>query len=125
MSEQQLQSVAEEVVRLAHRQGYVVEREVREELARAGVADSRRKDVLALAQPTLSYRRGRYHYDAPLGERDAATQPRNDIQAAVGRLVRLYGSSPGRVERREQGRVDFIQAVQVVTEDNRTFTLLT
>lgn len=120
-----LHAVAEQVVRLAQRQGYVVAREVQEELARAGLAESSWRDVLAQARPPLSYRRGRYHYVAPLGSPGDRPPPRDDIQAAVERLVTLYRNAAALVERREQGRVEFVQPVRVITEDNRDFTLLT
>jgi hypothetical protein len=126
MTGNSLQGVADEVVRRAQRQGYVVAREIREELAQAGLPESVWKDVLALARPSLTYRRGRYYYAAPVSERVRAEQSQQqDVRRAVERLVGQPQGGAGGVERREQGRVDFIQQVQVTTEDNRTFTLLT
>jgi hypothetical protein len=126
MSGSNLQGVADEVVRRAQRQGYVVAREVREELARVSQPESFFKDVLALARHSLSYRRGRYYYTAPVSDRVKAEQTQQrDIQVAVQQLVRRYRAAEERVERREQDRVDFIQPVKVVTEDNREYTLLT
>ena len=125
MTGNSLQGVADEVVRRAQRQGYVVAREVRKELARAGLPESVWKDVLALARPSLNYRRGRY-YAAPVSDRVRAEQSQQqDVRRAVERLVGQPQGGARGVERREQGRVDFIQQVQVTTEDNRTFTLLT
>jgi hypothetical protein len=126
MTGNNLQGVADEIVRRAQRQGYVVAREVREELARANLPESVWKDVLALARPSLSYRRGRYYYAAPFSDRVQAEQSQlQGVRAAVQRLVRQQQGAAGGVERREQGRVEFIQPVEVTTEDNRTFTLLT
>jgi hypothetical protein len=120
-----LHEVAEQVVQRARQQGYVVPREVREELARASLAESLWKDVLALARPSLSYRRGRYYYTPPVSERVLAEQSQQvSVQAAVRELVQQYQTQAARVERREQGRVDFIQPVTVRTEDGREFTLL-
>ncbi|HZY85310.1 MAG TPA: PilZ domain-containing protein [Gemmataceae bacterium] len=119
-----LQGVAEFVVRRAQRQGYVVPREVREELAQAGVSESLWKDVLALARPSLSYRRGRYYYRAPISARvrEEQSQQRH-IGRAVRRLMRPQrGATP--VERREEDRVEFVQTVQVTTQDGRVLTLL-
>src|SRR3954449_8198848 len=108
MSESHLQEVAEQVVRRAERQGYVVAREVREELARAGQPESLWKDVLALARPSLSYRRGRYYYAAPVSARVRAEQSQQlTVQAAVADLIQGYQAQSKRLERREQGRVDF------------------
>ena len=103
-----LQGVAEFVVRRAQRQGYVVPREVREELAQAGVSESLWKDVLALARPSLSYRRGRYYYRAPVSARvrEEQSQQRH-IGRAVRRLMRQHRGGTAAVERREEDRVEF------------------
>jgi hypothetical protein len=120
-----LQEVADQVVRRAQQQGYVVPRDVREELARASIAESLWKDVLALARASLSYRRGRYYYTAPVSERVRAEQSQQlTVQAAVRALIEQHNTTPAAVERREEGRVDFIQVVKVVVEDGREFTML-
>jgi len=126
MTASNLQGVADRVVRRAQGQGSVVAKEVREELARDGLNESLWKDVLALARPSLTYRRGRYHYTAPVSERVRAEQSlQQDIRSAIERLIRHHQESEAaRVERREQGRVDFILPVKVVTEDNRSITFL-
>jgi hypothetical protein len=99
---------------------------VADQVVRAGLAESLWKDVLALARPSLSYRRGRYHYTAPVSDRVRAEQShQQDIRSAVEGLIRRHqDADAARVERREQGRVDFILPVKVVTEDNRSLTFL-
>jgi hypothetical protein len=125
MTATNLQGVADEVVRRAQQQGYVVPREVREELTRAHISELLWKDVLALARASLNYRRGRYYYSAPFSERvRAELSHQRDIQSAVQQLIQQQQAAAGRLERREQGRIDFIQPVKVVTEDNRELTLL-
>lgn len=126
MTASSLQGVADRVVRRAQSQGSVVAKEVREELARAGLADDLWKDVLALARPSLTYRRGRYYYTAPVSDRVRAEQSQQaDVRSTVEQLVQTYqAAEAARVERREQGRHDFIQPVKVVTEDQRTLTFL-
>jgi hypothetical protein len=120
-----LQSVAEQVVRRAERQGHVLAREVREELAQAGLDEALWKDVLALARPALNYRRGRYHYVPPVSARVQAEQTQQrDVHDAVRRLLEQHAAGRTGAERREQDRVDFVQPVQVVTEDGRRLTLL-
>jgi hypothetical protein len=120
-----LQGVADVVVRRAQRQGFVVPREVREALTEAGLSDGLWKDVVAVARPALSYRHGRYYYRAPVSARVAREQSQQrDIERAVRRLIRQHQGAAAGVERREQDRVDFIQPVQVRTEDGREFTLL-
>jgi hypothetical protein len=126
MTANNLQAVADQVIRRAQRQGHVVPREVREELAGAGIDESLWKDVLALARHSLSYRRGRYYYTPPVSERVRAEQSQQvSVQAAVRQLIDNYQTGTGRVERREQGRVDFVHPVKVITEDNREWSLLT
>jgi hypothetical protein len=124
MTANNLQPVAEQVVRRAREQGHVLAREVREELTRAGIDESLWKDVLALARASLSYRKGRYHYVAPVSDRVRAEQSHQSaIAAAVARLTQQQQQRRD-VERREQGRIDFIQPVKVTTDDGREFTLL-
>jgi hypothetical protein len=51
-------------------------------------------------------------------------QQKRAIGKAIRRLVRAYRASSREVERRAQARSDFIQPVQVFTEDGRQHTLL-
>jgi hypothetical protein len=120
-----LQAIAEQVVRRAQRQGYVLAREVREELANANVPATLWKDVVALAGPALTFRRGRYYYTTPVSERVRREQSQQrDIQKAVRRLIRQHKAAANQVERREEDRFDFVQPVKVSTEDQREYTLL-
>ena len=121
-----LQGVADQVVRRARRQGYVVPREVREELKQAGAPDESWKDVVALARQSLSFRRGRYYYSDPVSDRVRREQSQQrDVRRAVDRLVRDNpAASATPIERRGQDRVDFVQTVAVRTDDGEEFTLL-
>lgn len=124
MTATNLQPVADLVVLRAKDQGHVLAREVREELSRAGIDESFWKDVLALARASLSYRKGRYYYSPPVSERVRAEQSQQSaIAAAVERLTQQQRERRN-VERREQGRADFIHPVLVMTEDGRQFTLI-
>src|SRR5262249_34874548 len=120
-----LQGVADLVVRRAQRQGYVVPREVREELSQAGLSDALWKDVVALARPSLRCRRGRYYYAAPLSPRMRQEQSQQaEVQRAVRQLLRRHAARNEGVERRGEQRVEFVQSVQVVAEDGQACTLL-
>jgi hypothetical protein len=124
MTATKLQGVADQVVRRAQEQGYIVPREIREELVRASVSESFWKDVLALARASLSYRRGRYYYTAPVSERVRAEQSQQrDIQSAVQQLLQQQQSAE-RPERRGEDRVDFYQPVKVVLEDGQELMML-
>jgi hypothetical protein len=124
MTSTDLQDIANAVIRRARQQGSVAAGDVQAELARAGERDDLWKDVLALARPSLSYRQGRYHYLATAGPRLREQQQQQKIRRAVRRLVRQYRSDADQVERRRQERFDFVQPVQVKTEDGRSLTLL-
>ncbi len=121
-----LAGVAELVIRRAQRQGFILPREIRSVLSEAGVSESLWKDVLAVARPSLAYRKGRYYYTAPISDRvrQEQTQQRG-IQKTVRQIIRQVKNAAAEVERREQERIDFVQPVKVKTEDRREFTMLT
>jgi hypothetical protein len=117
-----LQGVAELVVRRAQRQGYVIPREVREELISASLSEDLWKEVVALARPSLRYRQGRYYYNTPVSARLREEQShQRDVHRAVREL--LAQQEADRVDRRSADRVEFVQPVQVVAENGETFTL--
>src|SRR5438270_2986391 len=125
MKPNDLQNVADTVIRLAEKQGFVLPREVREHRAAAGLSGSLWKEVVKLARPALRYRGGRYYHAASLSERVARAQDQQQaVRRAVRQLVRAHRAAARAVERREDRRVDFIQPVKVRTEDGREFTLL-
>jgi hypothetical protein len=121
-----LQGVADLVIRQAQRQGFILPRQIRTVLSKAGVSESLWKDVLAMARPSLAFRKGRYYYTAPVSERVRREQSQQEaIQKAVRQLIRHHRAAATRLERREEGRIDFVQPVKVRTEDQREYTFLT
>jgi hypothetical protein len=54
-----------------------------------------------------------------------SVQPGLTIADAVQRVTEAYQEARRKVERREAGRVEFIQPVKVITDDGNEFTLLT
>jgi len=120
-----LQAVAEAVVRRAERQGYVVPRDIREEVAHAGLPDTSWKEVLELARPKLNYRHGRYHHLHPVSERaQQAQSQQQSVQAALRHIMALHRKNTRTTERRESERIEFVHSLRVETEDNRTFHVL-
>jgi PilZ domain-containing protein len=120
-----LKGIADQVIRRAQKQGYVVPREVREELTQAGASDDLWKDVVALARQSLTLRRGRYYYSAPVSDRVRQEQSQQQgVRRAVDQLLRDNPAAAAPVERRGQDRIDFVQTVTVRTEDGAEFTLL-
>jgi hypothetical protein len=119
-----LQGVADVVVGRAERQGYVLAREVREELARAGLPEDHWKDVLALAKPAFRHQKGRYYLTSPgvsvLRSRLREDQrQQQEVHHAVRNLIRRYQDTAVQNERRLLGRIPFILPIKLVTEDQR------
>ncbi len=120
-----LQSIAEHVIHRAKRQGYVLPADIRDELSQAALPDDLWKNVAALARPSLTYRRGRYYFRAPVSERVRREQTQQrGIQKALRQIIKRHRAGADKTERRGQDRLDFVQPVQVVTDDGREFTLL-
>jgi hypothetical protein len=113
------------VVRRAQQQGYILPREIREELKHLDMPAAAWKDIVAKAQPALRLRRGRYYYLPSASNRMQEEQKHlQDIHTSVRRIIRHYKKAAKLVERREQDRLDFIQPVQIRTEEGQEINLL-
>lgn len=122
--------VAALVCRRAQSQGFVTAREVRAELAQAGLDESLWKEVVASAGAALSRRRGKYHF-VPVGPArmrvrvllDAEHQRR--LARSVRFLIRQQRILEAvHVERRNHPRLHFVCPVQVQTDDGRVLHLV-
>lgn len=125
MTPDELQTVADAVLRLAKRQSFVSARDVRAELRIAGHAESAWKEVVAHLRDTLIHRQGRYYHReafSPRLQKQHAQQ--QQIIKAIKRLIRQHKRQARTDERRGQARVDFVQPVKVQTEDGVVFSLL-
>jgi len=120
-----IQEVANTMVQRAQVRGYVVPREIRQELSHAGLPDGQWKEVVDLARPSLYYRQGRYYYVTTVSPRLRAELSQQErIHQTIRQLIRRHKQNASQVERRRQDRIDFIQPVKVQTEDRREFSLL-
>jgi hypothetical protein len=119
-----LQAVAEEVIRLARRQGYIKPKDVRNELERSGESAALWKDVLAIARPSLCFRAGRYYFAEPMSDPMREAIHRQESVALAARNVIDRVREARRQERRGEERIDYIQSIKVRTEDGREFSLL-
>jgi hypothetical protein len=125
MNDSGLELVADQVLRRAHRQGFVVQRDIRNQLARTGISERRWKEVLSIASPSLRYRNGRYHYKAAVSPQlRSQQQKQRAIRKTVSELARLLRASPDGAERRRQRRIDFIGPVQLRLDSGRELTVL-
>jgi PilZ domain len=120
-----LQHVANTMVQRAQRRGYVIPKDIREELGKVGLPETHWKEVVSLAGSALYYRQGRYYYVNTVSPRlRAQLNQQGEVQQTIRRLIRLHKQKSGKVERRSQDRIDFIQPVTVRTEDGRAYRLL-
>jgi PilZ domain-containing protein len=126
MSATDMQGLTQAVVSRARSQGFVRPREIRQELAQAGIPDACWKEVVTLARPQLSFRQGRYHYVSPLAARlREAQRTKRGVQRAVRQVVRAHRKAIAQqVERRQHARFHVIRPVTVLTADRRELRLL-
>jgi hypothetical protein len=125
MSTTDLREVAHVVVRQAERMGFVLPKDIRRTLAQTGLSERQWKKVVALSRSSLRLRHGRYYFKPALSARMREEQrQQRAIHSAVRQLVRQYKRSNDEVERRQQGRFDFIQPVKVRAEGEQEITLL-
>jgi hypothetical protein len=124
MASPEMQNVADAVLQLAKRQGFVAARDIRAELRIAGLKEDAWKDVIELTG-ALVLRQGRYYpKDAisPRLQKEHAKQ--QAIIKAIKKLIKSHKSKNKTDERRGQVRVDFVQPVKIRTEDGKEFALL-
>lgn len=120
-----LQMVASAVLRRAQQQGYVVPREIRQELQLAEQSAGRWKEIVELLRESLHYRQGRYYLlSAP---RSRLQQQQNMQQAIQDALAELLAQQPDSVpaahERRQEVRVPFPQPLQMRADDQEVTVL--
>jgi hypothetical protein len=122
----EIRRVVDTVLRRAQRQGYVVPRDVREELSQAGMDDDQWKDVLDAARESLHYRQGRYYFIEPISPHLYEQRSQQQIVFhTVRELIRRQQASGIGQERRQQERIDFIHPVTIKTPDNQEYRFLT
>jgi len=120
-----LQQIADTIVRQAHRQGFIVARDIRTELKLAGFPEDKWKEVVTLAKSTLNYRQGRYyHLNAVSPTLQKEQNQQRTIQKVIRQILKQHRAAVKQNERRGQNRIDFIQPVKVHTEDGKAMSLL-
>lgn len=125
MGNHDLQPVADALLRLAKRQGHVSARDVRAEMRMAGLAEERWQEAVALVEPPLVQRRGRFYLKDSVSPRMQKQQAQQQtIAKFIRKLIRQHKSRAKSDERRRQARVDFIHPVKIRTEDGKEHTLM-
>lgn len=118
-----MQSVADAILQLARRQGFISARDVRAELRIAGLDEDHWKEIIELTGVVL--RQGRYYLKDALTPRLQKEHVRQQaIIKAIKKLIKAHKSRSKIDERRGQARIDFVQPVKIRTEDGKEFSLL-
>jgi hypothetical protein len=126
MIQAEMRGVIDAVVKRARRQGFVVPRDVREELTQAGLSSVDWKSVLNGARESLHYRQGRYYFIQAISPRLQQQQSQQQVVFhTVRELIRRQEAARGLSDRRHQDRIDFIHPAILETEDHRRYRVLT
>ena len=118
-----LQGVVDAVLARAQQQGSVTPEDVQDELIQAGVPEELWEEVLTQCRRSLRKRQDRYHFVNQNRQESARERQRLAVRRAVRGIIRRHRAEQ-QVERRSQDRVDFIQSVRVIAEDQRERHLL-
>jgi len=122
----ELQRVAQVVVSRARQKGYVVSRDVRQELTQAGHPATRWKEVIRAAGKHLEMRNGRYYYVSRVRVHMREEQRSlNGVKRATQNLIRQYKAAAVATERRSHRRIHFILPVTVILADGKKVHVVT
>lgn len=121
----QLTSVVDSVVHRAHRQGFVLARDIRAELGRTDLPEAKWKDVVALAGTSLHYHKGRYYHSSAFSPRLVEEQEQQEeIRRAIRRVIRLHRAAAAQHDRRQADRITYLQPVVVEDQEGKRMNLL-
>jgi hypothetical protein len=122
----ELTPIVEAVTRRAEEQGYILARQVREELEKADADPRLWKQILREAGPVLERRRGHYSFvPAASPQRLRQVEAHERIRKAVYQVVGEYRKTAGQKERREDDRIAYFQPVKIELPDGRSHEVLT
>lgn len=130
MNSRGLLAVTQAVRQRAQQRGYILAREIRQELLRAGEPEERWQEVVELLRESLVLHRGRYY---PVTPTRPHLQTQQQRQQAVQQEIRALldrqrqnseASTPAAENRRQEERMPFQHHLQVRTEDGQELTLL-
>ena len=118
-----MQGIVEAVLARAQRQGSVTPEDVQEELTNAGVPEEMWEEALGQCRRSLRKLHERTSGASPARRESARERRRQAVRRAVRGIIRRHRAEQ-HVERRGQDRLDFIQSVRVLTDDQREWRLL-
>lgn len=124
-----LQPVTKAVLRRAEGQGFVLPKEIKEELTQAGLAETDWEAVVAQAGASLRFEKGRYYFvrsaSKMLARLHADQKQSQEIQKAVqGLIAQREADLAINVERRAHRRMEFFNAVEAQKEKGGKLKLI-
>lgn len=125
LEEQHLKSLVEAVKRRAQAKGFILPKEVKEELASAGLAEGLWKEVLNSARPVLQYHGGRYYFVPGVSPRRQEHEEMHlQVRAWLQSVAKQQKEVAEGEERRGSERVTFVQPVTLTAEDGASHRAL-
>lgn len=125
MTTPDLQAVAKSILLLAENNGFVVPRDVRNELKAVGLPETDWKKIIEYLRESLNYRQGRYYFIKPSSPRLVKQKSSQDaIRSAVESLMENTSVLPVDNNRRQETRHNFPFPIQAQSEDGENFTVL-
>ncbi len=112
-------------MQLAEQKGYDVPRDIRAELDRAKLDESRWKEIVELLRESLHYRQGRYYVIRAEGS--PRLEREHQLQQRVRDVLQKVLESPATdapSERRQEERTPYTRPITIQTEDRQEFTVL-
>lgn len=117
-----LREYADIVLQRARRDGSVTTEGMQQILSEAGAPEEAWPEVIEICEEELQ-RPGDHSTCKPALRNNGRRQRNQSLRRMIRALIRCHKQSQ-KVERRGQDRIDFIQPVRLMTEDGRSFQLL-
>jgi hypothetical protein len=110
--------VKEAILRRAETRGFILPREIREELQRLGLDGQQWREFVRQAGTLLTYRNGRYYYVPAWNEARLREEERQlHVRALLQALLEHHKRSQHRQERRGAERMEVIWPITLILED--------
>lgn len=123
---QSWEPVKEAILRRAESRGYVLPREIREELQRLGFDGRRWREFIRQAGSLLTYKNGRYYYLPALNETRLREEERQlHVRALLQALLEQHKRTHHREERRAADRMEAIWPITLILEDGSVHRAVT
>jgi len=120
-----LKTLVEALHRRAQARGFISPKEVKQELAEAGVGEELWKEVVKSARPLLQYHGGRYYFVPGVSPRRHAHEEMHlQVRAWFQAVAQHQKRQAKGEERRGSERVTFVQPVSLTLESGETHRVM-